>query len=420
MSNPILSKAKIAPAAMPAWRPASAGLSGRARLYVTRLPAGPALAPADQTLAPSERTAACPASPRRCPFGGACHTCPTGLQARLRVSRPGDADEQEAARVADAVMGSGLKRTSGWGERTEPGSGGAPLPEEMRAFFEPRFGHDFSRVRVHTGAEAAKSARSVNALAYTLGRDIVFAAGQYAPETDAGRNLIAHELAHVIQQQGVPPSVQRDEDPTGDAEGAVEPKLDQPGADADALQAGAGGACAEKATWKPDAAIPVDIQADSVVAFVTEANATLGSPHMSWDWGTEPAPAYDSQGKATKINLWVKTSIQAPRLGLSRAPADEKQIIDDIVKRIREHEQTHRSDLVNVMDAAVCAALGKTESGVKAVLQTAICTTAPQKFSALDATEGQIELDKNAAGTKVIGFHTAGVKVNYKDPGCKV
>jgi len=65
---------------------------------------------------------------------------------------------------------------------------------------ESRFGHDFSRVRVHIDAQADESAQAINALAYTVGRDIVFAAGQYAPETTKGRRLLAHELAHVMQQ----------------------------------------------------------------------------------------------------------------------------------------------------------------------------------------------------------------------------
>jgi len=74
------------------------------------------------------------------------------------------------------------------------------LPESTRAFMEPRFGYDFSRVRVHTDAQAAESARAVKALAYTVGRDVVFGVGQYAPETTMGKRLLAHELAHVVQQ----------------------------------------------------------------------------------------------------------------------------------------------------------------------------------------------------------------------------
>jgi hypothetical protein len=77
---------------------------------------------------------------------------------------------------------------------------GQPLDASVRAFMEPRFGHEFSGVRVHADAKAAESARAVNAFAYTLGGDIVFDDGQYAPETDTGRALLAHELVHVIQQ----------------------------------------------------------------------------------------------------------------------------------------------------------------------------------------------------------------------------
>ncbi|MEE9128636.1 MAG: DUF4157 domain-containing protein [Phycisphaerales bacterium] len=78
--------------------------------------------------------------------------------------------------------------------------GGQPLPPAARSFFEPRFNHDFSDVRLHTGATAAGAAAAINARAFTLGRDIVFGAGQYTPKDQAGRRLLAHELTHVVQQ----------------------------------------------------------------------------------------------------------------------------------------------------------------------------------------------------------------------------
>jgi hypothetical protein len=77
-----------------------------------------------------------------------------------------------------------------------------PLDPATRTFMELHFGHDFSQVRVHTDAQAGESARAVNALAYTVGHDVVFGAGQYAPGTDAGGQLLAHELTHVVQQAG--------------------------------------------------------------------------------------------------------------------------------------------------------------------------------------------------------------------------
>lgn len=81
-------------------------------------------------------------------------------------------------------------------------SPGQPLDPATRAFMEPRFGHDFGNVRVHIDAKAADSARAVNALAYTVGRDVVFGQGKFSPAAGSGRQLLAHELAHVIQQQG--------------------------------------------------------------------------------------------------------------------------------------------------------------------------------------------------------------------------
>lgn len=81
--------------------------------------------------------------------------------------------------------------------------GGQPLPVSVSAFFEPRFGTDFSQVRVHSGGAAEQSAKEVNAHAYTVGHDIVFGEGRFMPDTHEGRQLIAHELTHVVQQNGL-------------------------------------------------------------------------------------------------------------------------------------------------------------------------------------------------------------------------
>lgn len=80
-------------------------------------------------------------------------------------------------------------------------SPGQPLDQAALDFFESHFGHDFSEVRVHTDAQADESARAVNALAYTVGQDVVFRAGRYSPGTNHGQNLLAHELTHTIQQK---------------------------------------------------------------------------------------------------------------------------------------------------------------------------------------------------------------------------
>jgi len=144
------------------------------------------------------------------------------LQRKLAISEPSDQYEQEADRVAAQVMQMpqmpdtdfhGSRRPN-WDplvqrQATNGATGvievppivhdvlnspGQPLDAATRAFFEPRFGHDFSRVRVHTDAQAAESARSVNAQAYTVGHDVVM--GHSAVD----RGLLGHELAHVVQQ----------------------------------------------------------------------------------------------------------------------------------------------------------------------------------------------------------------------------
>jgi hypothetical protein len=160
----------------------------------------------------TELTPPCPVTPTRCPFGGACHTCPVQVQTKLAMNHPGDEYEQEADRAADQLTrapGAQLKRRA-TGQRVSTDvptivhevlrSSGQPLDAATRTFMEPRFGHDFSQVRVHTDAQAAESARALNALAYTVGRDVVFGRGQYAPGANPGRKLMAHELAHVVQQ----------------------------------------------------------------------------------------------------------------------------------------------------------------------------------------------------------------------------
>ena len=97
-----------------------------------------------------------------------------------------------------------------------------PLDPAARSFFETRFGHDFSTVRVHSDSKAAESARAMNAHAYTWGRNIVFDHGRFAPHTEPGARLLAHELAHVVQQQpGETPRIARQKASLGEKWGAL-------------------------------------------------------------------------------------------------------------------------------------------------------------------------------------------------------
>jgi hypothetical protein len=113
-----------------------------------------------------------------------------------RVRRQPEEEEEEIQPKRDGTAATGGPTRAMIGI----GSAGAPLPPTTRAFFEPRFNADFSRVRVHADASAARSAKSIGASAYTKGADIAFASGRLAPDTASGRLLLAHELTHVIQQ----------------------------------------------------------------------------------------------------------------------------------------------------------------------------------------------------------------------------
>lgn len=155
---------------------------------------------------------------------GACPECPNKpSQTKLRIGASNDPLEQEADRAADQVMRAGtdpainntpprIQRFTGHssGENgTAPASidrvlagTGSPLEPALQQDMGQRFGYDFSRVRVHSDAAAEQSAREMNAKAYTVGHHVVFAAGQFAPRMQQGRRLLAHELAHVVQQSG--------------------------------------------------------------------------------------------------------------------------------------------------------------------------------------------------------------------------
>jgi hypothetical protein len=123
--------------------------------------------------------------------------------------RRAEADENELIQVKSANKKNAPKTPALEAQVSALRGGGQPLPKSVRNFFEPRFGADFSRVRVHTGAQAVKPAWRLNARAFTVGRNIGFGTGQYAPHTEEGKKLLAHELAHVVQQKHTKPRVQR-------------------------------------------------------------------------------------------------------------------------------------------------------------------------------------------------------------------
>ncbi len=173
---------------------------------------------------------------------------PVLAQAKLIVGAAGDRYEQEADRVAEQVVRGGVAAHFGhsfsripidppvqracvaceendtirakpagpplaapslFAGTVPPRSSGAPLPASTRAFFEPHYRQDFSSVRVHNNTAAHLFTRDLGAEAATVGRDIFFAPGRFAPETRAGQRLLAHELTHVVQQVGGHEVIQR-------------------------------------------------------------------------------------------------------------------------------------------------------------------------------------------------------------------
>jgi len=189
------------------------------------------------------------------------------MQRKLKVGAVDDALEMEADRVAEHVMRtpepSALRRKCKdckqedenirRMQRKEAGSGaqaeapasvdetlaapGVPLDESARAFFERRFDRDFSHVRIHADANAASSANAVDARAYTVGNHIAFAAGEYNPSNHSGRLLMAHELAHVVQQGASPQQAVRRDDkkPAASPEITISPRTGPTPKDCDAF-----------------------------------------------------------------------------------------------------------------------------------------------------------------------------------------
>ena len=166
--------------------------------------------------APLEPPASAPPTAGPAPRGPAAAmwqsiaTRPRCLPVPLALSTPGDASEQEAERIADAVAGPAPALPSE-GSPARPGAfqevlrqPGRPLDPATRAFFEPRFGQAFGDVRLHAGAQAEQAASSLHAHAFTLGAHVVLGTHQGAPDAPQSRRLLAHELAHVVQQRSGP------------------------------------------------------------------------------------------------------------------------------------------------------------------------------------------------------------------------
>jgi hypothetical protein len=249
-----------------------------------------------------------------------------GIQPKLTVNEPDDEYEREADSVADQVMRMAdpalvnaaplaIQRTCACGGsggescschdhddetiHTKPAptrasrapdmasalaaadrarGAGVPLSPAVRSYFEPRFAHDFSNVRVHADDSAATAARGIQARAYTLGQNVVFGAGEFAPDSDRGMRLLAHELTHVVQQSG------------GAAPAAIAPKLiATPGA---------------TPTIQRDAArvATIDATAQKLIDVAANSRTDAGVRAVSLVWGILQA-YYPAESKALWVNV---------------------------------------------------------------------------------------------------------------------
>jgi hypothetical protein len=142
-----------------------------------------------------------PGTVRRCSCGGKCDKC--------KASHDNQRNNPDDYEIHRKPSGSPqLAEASPIVHKTLR-SDGIPLDSDTLAFMEPRFGHDFSHIRIHTDAAAEQSARDIHSHAYTAGHNIVFGSGRYAPRTAEGNRLIAHELTHVMQQNAKGVAIQR-------------------------------------------------------------------------------------------------------------------------------------------------------------------------------------------------------------------
>lgn len=228
-----------------------------------QIPMKPAAAPA-RSLAPApfgtlQRKCACGGSASS---GGECEGC---KKKKLQRKAAGGGPETAPPIVNDVLR-----------------SPGQPLDAGARAFFEPRFGHDFSKVRIHADARANESARSVSALAYTVGEHVAFASGLYSPASQEGKHLLAHELTHTLQQ---------DTSTAPQAKTTVEqdssPHEQNADATADAVMAG-------RPIPSPASATPgVQRRAAPYIKKVTVHLAPPQSADLAWE-GSAPADATGS------------------------------------------------------------------------------------------------------------------------------
>lgn len=222
---------------------------------------------------------------------------------------------------------------------------GQPLDAATRSFMEPRFGHNFSQVRVHTDAQAAESARTVNALAFTVGHDVVFDAGRYSPNTAAGRRLLAHELTHTIQQGGAEGTRR------GTQHLGVTPEATEAEKEADAAAADVGSGLRPRITMRPLTAPAVQrdtfhtpsvsVRSPVVEEAVTQLTDLLPGRALTRDERTLASGVFGSSIDFSRVRLIPTSILEYRTVGNSIRIPENFTIADEYMGQTFIHELTH-------------------------------------------------------------------------------
>lgn len=285
------------------------------------------------------------------------------------------ANEQKSVQRKDAGSGTPAAPAKAAGNYIQslPGRG-EPLSAPVRSFFESRMGADLGSVRVHRDGEAAQSASTLHAQAYTVGEDIVFNRDKYSPETDEGRRLLGHELVHVQQQrqgahsvQMMPeetaPTAEQKKPPTENAVPPVGEKKEEPGAVAVPSKAKDLEKAADAEGEKLSQPIPIaDFATFGKPTVHTDFGKSVtfnGKTDATFDGGVgqtknlKGVPAKDCSGcdasecvhvtGTLQINYHVSTTVTLPDVPSGLTPCQEKRVADAINNKIKPHEDQHVS-----------------------------------------------------------------------------
>jgi predicted secreted Zn-dependent protease len=321
------------------------------------------------------------------------------IQAKLKIGQPNDIYEQEADRVAEQVMRMPeprlqrqaeeeeeeeliqtkplaeqitplvqrqveeeeeeeeeliqTKEISGQTPQVTPNieskintlrGAGQPLPKETRNFFEPRFGHDFSGVRVHTDSNANQLARSINAKAFTRGSDIVFGGGEYSPESSSGKRLIGHELTHVVQQKGLV-TVQRKGE-----------------------KGGKGRTIFKKTKYKSYA-----VKGKTLKEAVEDMEKIHGEETGKCEWSPNLQYEYDENGTITKAKVEVETTITMPKWpGAKKLSKPAMAEWSRFYKALKKHEKGHADIVRKKLKGLGAKLVGKSKKDAEAAYKKAL------------------------------------------------